>query len=118
MGTVTVARRYRFKALHSIRGGAEPWCFPHEHAYTVEVTVEDDRMSDGMVIDTDRLDAWWATRLPLFERCNLDETLPVARTTVEAIAGYLIDHAAENDLALSAVTVWEDDDRWGRATRP
>jgi 6-pyruvoyl-tetrahydropterin synthase len=101
--TTTVGRIYRFRGVHSLPGFPEPWCFPHQHDYTVEVVV-----AGGT--DTLALDVAW-DQFGLDGRVvNMNAVfLP---STVESIAEELLEHFD----ALS-VTVWEDQQRWGRAER-
>jgi hypothetical protein len=103
----TVARLYRFRATHSLPEFPEPWCFPHEHDYTVEV------VADGGT-DTDRLDQRWATFGPAAGEPAPNLNAWFHPTTVENIATHLLKRFGE--LAV-AVTVWEDQARWGRADR-
>jgi len=94
---VTVGRTYRFRAVHALPGYPEPWCFPHEHDYTIHLEA-----AGGT--PTDLLDDWWAE----------EEPLDADPTTVENIAERML-HAAPAFVV--AVTVWEDGARWGRAER-
>lgn len=98
-----VGRLYRFRATHSLPDFPEPWCFPHEHDYTVEVVAVGGT-------PTDTLDEWWSTyptRWPV-----LDERFKPS--TVENIAEWLLSEAPRTVLE---VVVWEDRQRWGRAER-
>ncbi len=99
----TVGRIYRFRATHSLPDFPEPWCFPHQHDYTVEVTA-----TGGT--PTDAVDDWWLT-CGLDGRNLNDKFQP---STVEAIAGIMLVQAPS---PVVAVTVWEDRQRWGRAER-
>ena len=99
----TVARLYRFRATHSLPDFPEPWCFPHQHDYTVEVVAEGGT-------DTDELDFIWAEN-GFQDGLDLNETVDV--TTVERIADVIL----TSHESLIAVTVWEDQARWGRAER-
>lgn len=102
--TTLVGRVYRFRATHSLPGFPSPWCFPHEHDYTVEVVARGGT-------PTDALDAWWRPRTGL-DGSDLNDAF--VATTVEQIAATLLDEAPESVLS---VTVWEDKQRWGRAER-
>jgi 6-pyruvoyl-tetrahydropterin synthase len=109
---IEVARRYFFHATHYIEGAPHPWCEPHEHDYTVEVVAAGEPDSLGFVIDTDELDAKWRQLEPRFNHRDLTDTLPFL-TSVENIASFLLSEFPD----ARRVTVWEDDSRWGRATR-
>lgn len=100
----TVGRTYRFRAMHSLPDFPEPWCFPHQHDYTVEIEAAGDTHTDG-------LDGWWAGLLPIRAE-NLNDAFDPS--TVENIAVELLDAAPP---AVLSVTVWEDKQRWGRAER-
>jgi 6-pyruvoyl-tetrahydropterin synthase len=111
--TRAVARRYTFSAHHHVEGLAEPWCSDHWHDYTVEIVAEQQALADGsMVIDTDELDRVWKTEFA-FEGRDLNDMTPTS-TTVEALAAWILYHFPD---VVREVTVWEDDDRWGRARR-
>ncbi len=101
----TVGRTYRFRAAHSLPDFPEPWCFQHQHDYTVEVEAKGDT-------PTDDVDAWWEARLTQLSRADLNKNFQPS--TVENIAGALLLEAGP--LVLS-VTVWEDKQRWGKAER-
>jgi 6-pyruvoyl-tetrahydropterin synthase len=100
----TVARLYRFRATHSLPDFAPPWCFPHQHDYTVEVVAQGG-------VDTDVLDRRWADT----ELHGTDLNEIANPSTVEHLAERFLD---EMPAAVFAVTVWEDQARWGRAERP
>lgn len=114
---LTVARRYRFEATHQLDGAATPWNLRHGHLYTVEVAVSADSVDDdGMVVDTDALDGVWAVCRRDYEGQHLNDTHSFP-TTVENLAADLAQRfrvVAPQGAGL-AVTVWEDDNRWGRA---
>jgi 6-pyruvoyl-tetrahydropterin synthase len=101
--STAVGRVYRFRAVHSLPDFREPWCFPHEHDYRVEVEAEGG-------VDTDRLDRVWE---------GIDITVDlnafVTPSTVEAIAEKILLRFIEFVPEMHMVTVWEDDARWGRA---
>jgi 6-pyruvoyl-tetrahydropterin synthase len=109
----TVARRYTLRARHHLPDLAAPWNEPHDHDYTIEIAAERDG-HHAYVIDTDLIDAWFDEDVrPQMDGQNLNETLPVT-TTVEAIADWILQRTPR-DARITAVTVWEDQDRWGRA---
>lgn len=101
----TVGRIYRFRAIHSLPDFPEPWCFPHQHDYTVEVEAEGGT-------PTDRLDDWWDEK-PRTRLYDLNDVYD-GPTTVENIAADLLDSAPP---VVRSVTVWEDKQRWGKAKR-
>lgn len=103
--TTTVARRYRFRATHSLPDFPEPWCFPHQHDYTLEVVV-----AGGT--STDIVDELW-DQIAVHEVANLNSLWEPS--TVENIAENLL--TGWFDEIAIAVTVWEDASRWGRAER-
>ncbi len=101
----TVGRTYRFRATHSLPGFPEPWCFPHQHDYTVEVVAEGGT-------PTDTLDSAWR---PLEDGRALFEGLSARDlpSTVEHLATAVLLEIPE----AIAATVWEDKQRWGKAER-
>lgn len=109
---IAVARVYRFSAKHHVDGLAEPWCRPHGHGYRVEVVAES--AGGTLVVDTDTLDRVWAPLGERMEGSDLNETTPTV-TTVEALAGWLLSVFQAEVPLVRQVTVWEDEDRWGRA---
>lgn len=100
----TVGRTYRFRATHSLPDFPEPWRYPHEHDYTVEVEAVGGT-------DTDLLDVWWG-RVGCLDGEAMDERFDPS--TVENIAEQLCHSAPDPVLS---VRVWEDKQRWGRAER-
>jgi 6-pyruvoyl-tetrahydropterin synthase len=117
--SVSVARRYKFHASHEAVGLPPPWCERHEHDYTVEVvyTAEVDELISDTVIDTDEIDAAWREIAHRFEGQYLNNTVG-GSTTVEQLAQalwvYFLGDTSDNRSEPASVTVWEDDDRWGR----
>lgn len=95
-----VARIYRFRGVHSLPGFDPPWCYPHQHDYTVEVVVAGDT-------PTDDVDKAWFLHAP-----SADIDSHYQPSTVENIALVLL-----RQLNAVRVTVWEDQARWGRAVR-
>lgn len=117
-GQSAVARRYRFHATHHVEGLAEPWSSPHGHGYTVEVVAELDGQTTDLVVDTDALDEVWALleREYGLEGSDLNESTPTT-TTVEDLARWFLAAFGAVSERVRQVTVWEDEDRWGRARR-
>jgi hypothetical protein len=119
--TVTVARRYQFTATHSLPMLGPPWNEPHSHRYTVEVVAESTRCTDlgedvlPGFFDTDILDAAWNAIAPR-HGADLDVDWP-GDSTVESLASDFLAALGAFDLPVIEVTVWEDDNRWGRARR-
>lgn len=79
----------------------------HGHHYTVEVV--------GTFNHEDADELWIGDMLPEYDGENLNDVF--ALTTVEEFAARLLSRFAANIEGVRQVTVWEDDDRWGRATR-
>lgn len=98
MGT-TVGRLYRFRATHSLPDFPPPWRFPHEHDYTIEVEAPGGTPTDIL----DKMD------FSVYEGEDLNAIFE--STTVEALADAFLAEIPE----ATAVTVWEDRQRWGRA---
>jgi 6-pyruvoyl-tetrahydropterin synthase len=111
---IFVARRYRFHAYHSVPSLPPPWCDTHSHNYTVEVVAADESDTE-VVVDTDQLDACWAKIGPGYPNRTRDLNDTHDSTTVEALARAWLDGFASTIPQVVEVTVWEDDDRWGRA---
>lgn len=113
-GVIAVARRYFFNAEHRVDGLAEPWCSRHEHSYTVEVVAEEQFPAVGtMVVDTDVLDRVAHDVIAPLDGTYLNDSTPTS-TTVEELAAWML---SRFDAPVREVTVWEDDNRWGRARR-
>jgi hypothetical protein len=108
---VSVARRYKFEATHSLPGFEPRWAEPHRHLYTVEVVA--DSTVEGE-LHTDRIDEAW-TAVAHREDPDLNKTHAI--TTVEGLAADWLLELRASVPQISAVTVWEDDSRWGRAER-
>lgn len=112
-----VARRYKFRASHSLPGVAG-YDTEHWHDYTVEVVVEGEvDRPEGMVLDTGSLDDVAAVIFPALDGTNLNDSMTFP-TTVENLAGrwWSVFASPQSSYGLPVtVTVWEDDDRWGQA---
>lgn len=108
--TTHVARRYSFTAWHHLDGFAEPWCNHHMHVYTVEVVA---LSSADERLDTDDLDDAWQSLAP---RENEDLNVHHHDTTVEELAAEWLSDLRGMVPQIVEVTVWEDRERWGRAT--
>lgn len=108
---IEVARIYRFRARHSLPDMPEPWCHEHEHDYTVEVVA---RGVGPVVVETDEIDTAWNEVVKPDEFSNLNDAY--VSTTVEALAQGWLDELKECVPAVRRVTVWEDKQRWGRAS--
>lgn len=115
--TITVARRYRFVASHSLAAVGPPWNEPHSHVYTVEVqaAAEANHLADGLVVDTEELDSVWQRLRPYVEVGEDDLNALYADTSVEGLAAEWLQGFRDRVPRVVAVTVWEDDERWGRA---
>jgi 6-pyruvoyl-tetrahydropterin synthase len=112
-----VARLYRFTATHHVDGLSEPWNKPHVHNYTLEIVGQGEPDENGIIIDTDLWDAELAQVLEELDGGNLNEIVG-GPTTVEDLARHflaIMEWEEENSMVVQA-TVWEDDERWGRAT--
>ena len=104
-----VARRYHFCATHHIPE-LPGYDQPHEHDYTVEIEAVSD-LHD--YFDTAHIDDWWVKQP---QHAGADLNTIYQQTTVEWIATTLLLEAREEiGNAILAVTVTEDDERWGRA---
>jgi 6-pyruvoyl-tetrahydropterin synthase len=112
--TSAVARRYFFDATHHVPAANPPWSEPHDHRYTVEVVAEGHMNLDAMVVDTDDIDAVWKDIHGLVNNADLNEALDkLEETTVEEISYWMLEEF--KSVGVVEVTVWEDEDRWGRA---
>lgn len=109
--SAAVARRYRFSAKHHVSGLGERWAEPHGHDYTVEVVAEG--LIAPVVVDTDLMDDAWEPIGLRIDGTDLNESVG-GPTTVEDLAATFL-RAMPG--FVREVTVWEDDDRWGRARR-
>jgi 6-pyruvoyl-tetrahydropterin synthase len=111
---IEVARRYFFVATHSLPG-VEGYDEEHGHRYTIEVVARGSSLDgEGMVIDTAALDRIFEPMVKGWSGSNLNDYF--APSTVEVIADELLGEVDHLPNAY-AVTVWEDDERWGRASR-
>jgi 6-pyruvoyl-tetrahydropterin synthase len=111
--TVSVARRYFFTAEHWVPWLPEPWNQPHVHSYTVEVVASGDLDSGGLVVDTDLIDDLWRVALQPDENHTLNAQY--SDTTVEGLSRMWLAEFRDRLQQVVSVTVWEDDNRWGRA---
>lgn len=109
MRLILVARRYRFEAEHALPD-MPGYDERHAHRYLVEVVL---RSRPEPEFNTDELDAAWA-RLQPKHRAFLNDTL--LDTTVEGLALAWFEALALEFSDLLAVSVCEDDERWGRVT--
>lgn len=96
-------RLYRFQAVHSLPDFPPPWSRTHGHHYTVEVAGD---------FNHEAADALWDEMKSLYEYGDLNDVL--VPTTVEALAHHFLGEFATVE-GIRQVTVWEDDNRWGRA---
>lgn len=99
-----VGRRYKFRGVHSLSDLPPPWCDEHEHVYTIEVEGEGE---SPYAVD---MEAWDGVFLPYLDENLNDHFSP---STVEVIASDLLKSGAFP--GATAITVWEDDNRWARA---
>jgi 6-pyruvoyl-tetrahydropterin synthase len=116
---IEVARRYRFTATHSLPG-VPGYDEEHEHLYTVEVVASADLPAGGdppgMVVDTAEIDRVLEPHVEAWRGTSLDDAFTVP-TTVENIANALLVLVSSSVPQVSSVRVWEDEDRWGAASR-
>lgn len=98
-------RVYRFRAMHRLPGYPEPWCHEHEHDYRVEMVLA----GTGNMEELDREWRSFAAALPHRLNAAFEDT------TVEGLAAAFLSDFA--DQGVVQVKVWEDDARWGLATK-
>lgn len=119
---ISVARRYSFVATHEldVPGIDDPaWTERHGHRYTVEVVAEVGAAPGegvAVVVDTDLLDDAADYVLEGLDGSNLNESVG-GPTSVEDLAQRFLLRLRERPGTerLVEVSVWEDDDRRGRA---
>lgn len=93
-----IAKRYTFEAAHHLPNHDGPCARPHGHSYTVEVGVLgnpkpiEGSADEGMVCDFAVLDRAWSELALRLDHRDLNDSLPVVRTTCELLAAYVYEH--------------------------
>jgi 6-pyruvoyl-tetrahydropterin synthase len=119
----SVARRYKFAGRHSLPSAGPPWSEPHDHIYTVEVVASAEDLPEGaLVVPTDEIDAAWSAEWgegppTAGDHVDLDDLLGAENTSVEALAHRWLAELGAAVPEITSVTVWEDEQRWGRCDR-
>lgn len=135
-----ITKIFTFEAAHRLQSHEGKCRNLHGHSYKVEATVEGDQIEEGpaagMVLDFDKLKAWWRTNEPLLDhKTILQDTDPLtsglgkligvdltllhwpptaenfARWLCQDLQGYLADvqerEGSKGAPRSAAVTVWE-----------
>jgi 6-pyruvoyltetrahydropterin/6-carboxytetrahydropterin synthase len=123
MPIVTIAKEFTFDAAHSLPHSDGPCKRLHGHTYRVTVVARgqtqplDGRAEEGMVLDFTRIKAVYKQRIE--SRCDhqfLNETAPVARTTAELLATWMLSELREELPQVVAVRVSETPSSWAEVT--
>ncbi len=123
MPIVTIAKEFSFDAAHSLPNSDGPCKRLHGHTYHVTVIARgqtqplDGRAEEGMVIDFTRIKAVFKERIEA--RCDhqfLNETVPVARTTAELLATWMLGEMREVLPQVVAIRVSETPSSWAEVT--
>lgn len=123
MPIVTIAKEFSFDAAHSLPNSDGPCKRLHGHTYHVTVIARgqtqplDGRPEEGMVIDFTRIKMIFKERIEA--RCDhqfLNETVPVARTTAELLATWMLGEMREVLPQVVAIRVSETPSSWAEVT--
>lgn len=123
MPIVTIAKEFSFDAAHSLPNSDGPCRRLHGHTYHVTVIARgqtqplDGRAEEGMVIDFTRIKTVFKERIEA--RCDhqfLNETVPVARTTAELLATWMLGEMREVLPQVVAIRVSETPSSWAEVT--
>ncbi len=123
MPYATIAKEFSFDAAHSLPNSDGPCQRLHGHTYRVTVMARgetqplDGRAEEGMVLDFARIKAVFKRRIEA--RCDhqyLNETVPVARTTAELLAAWMLSELREELPQVIAVRVSETPSSWAEVT--
>ncbi len=123
MPIATIAKEFTFDAAHSLPNTDGPCKRLHGHTYHVTVMARgqtqplDGRVEEGMVLDFTRIKEVFKRRIEA--RCDhqyLNETAPVARTTAELLAAWMLTEMREELPQVVAVRVSETPSSWAEVT--
>ena len=123
MPYATIAKQFAFDAAHSLPNSDGPCRRLHGHTYHVTVVARgqtqllDGRAEEGMVVDFARIKEVFKRRIEA--RCDhqfLNETVPVARTTAELLAAWMLGELREELPQVVAVRVSETPNSWAEVT--
>jgi 6-pyruvoyltetrahydropterin/6-carboxytetrahydropterin synthase len=123
MPTATIAKEFSFDAAHSLPHSDGPCQRLHGHTYRVVVMARgrtqpiDGRAEEGMVLDFARIKEVYKRRIEA--RCDhqfLNETVPVARTTAELLAAWMLTELRAELPQVVAVRVSETPSSWAEVT--
>ena len=104
--TTSVTRRFTFEASHQLRWHPGKCANLHGHSYVLDVTVEEDLNSDGIVIDFADLKAAVTKHvLDDYDHSHLNDLLP--NPTAELIAADIATRLLDGGVPLTTVTVAE-----------
>ncbi len=125
-GTLSVTKRFTFEAAHKLEGYHGPCQFMHGHSYKLEVTVaHKDEITDiaqlgdqGMVMDFKQLGDQVKLYVRRMDHSNLNESVPIARTTAEGIIYWLAERLRRDieqqlsPIKLTRIRLWETEDNY------
>ncbi len=123
MPYATIAKEFTFDAAHSLPHSDGKCKRLHGHTYRVTVMARgrvqplDGRPEEGMVVDFTRIKEVFKRRIEA--RCDhqfLNETAPVARTTAELLAAWMLAEMREELPEVIAVRVSETPTSWAEVT--
>jgi 6-pyruvoyltetrahydropterin/6-carboxytetrahydropterin synthase len=123
MPTATIAKEFTFDAAHSLPNSDGPCKRLHGHTYRVTVVARgrtqtvDGRAEEGMVVDFTRIKEVFKRRVEaLCDHQYLNETVPVARTTAELLAAWMLGEMRAELPQVVAVRVSETPSSWAEVT--
>ncbi len=123
MPTATIAKEFTFDAAHSLPNSDGPCKRLHGHTYRVTVVARgrtqpvDGRAEEGMVVDFTRIKEVFKRRVEaLCDHQYLNETVPVARTTAELLAAWMLGELRAELPQVVAVRVSETPSSWAEVT--
>lgn len=110
----TIAKEFTFDAAHSLPNSDGPCKRLHGHTYRVRVVARgpiqpiSGEPEEGMVVDFARIKAVYKRRIErLCDHQFLNETVPVARTTAELLAAWMLRELRAELPQIVAVQLYE-----------
>lgn len=123
MPYATIAKEFTFDAAHSLPNSDGPCRRLHGHTYRVQVVARgriqpvDGRAEEGMVLDFTHIKEVFKRRIEA--RCDhqfLNESVPVARTTAELLAAWMLGELRAELPLVIAVRLYETPTSYAEVT--
>lgn len=123
MGYVTIAKEFTFDAAHSLPNSDGPCQRLHGHTYRVQVIARGlvqpigSGPEEGMVLDFARIKAVFKRRIEaVCDHQFLNETVPVARTSAELLASWMLRELHTELSQVVAVRLYETPTSYAEVT--